>query len=847
LIKTQSASSETWIPSTCDLCSSHCGITVKVVNGIAVKVEGNPNHPHNLGKLCAKGNSGLNYLYSPKRLTTPLKRTNPKKGIGIDPQWVEVTWDEALNEVVEKVKSAREKDPRLILIMSYDRTHEFGLISPIVAAIGTPNFLVGGAGYTCGNSFHPVSYMNHGTWYFEPDLELCNYLIIFGSQTGFLGGYSAMPTAMEMTDARSRGLKVVVFDPVCKTAASKADEWIPIRPATDGIVALGILNVILNELCKYDVNFLKRFTNSPYLVGPDGKYIRQDGVGKPLVWDTSEGRPRTFDSCSSEEVAIEGEFAVNGEKCTPGFQLVKMHVSKYNLDHVSEVSTVPKDVIRRIAQEYVAAANIGGTITLGGHSLPYRPAASVFERGTSGHTHGFLASWSINLLNTMIGNLDTPGGILGLNACGPWWSPTASSDGLLIPSKVSAAYYMPYPARQVTRPKGLELMELFPVAVYAQTTIPLATIEHERFGIEYVPEVMIHCRSNYLVSTADPTVMEEFAKKIPFIVSFQNKMEESALLADIVLPEAVYLERAPMPINTSFVGTKVGHNSSWYWGYIQPVVEPPPGVRDWTMVLLEIAKRAGFLKEIYKVLNEKSMREPYSLDLDKEYAWEEIIDRWLKSWAGEDRGIDYIRKTGFVEFSKKKIEETYWRYFKDIRAPLYLEHLLDAGKEVERMTKEMGVSWDVSDYQAVPDWKPCPAHLESNPQYDMFVVNYKTIQSSMSHTADSQLLDQINKRKREYDIVINSETARKKDINDGDKIVIETASGKKAIGKAKLAEIIHPEAVGIAGGFGHWSPGLEVAKDKGILWNALVEYDWSHIDHIDGALDMCIRARIYKE
>lgn len=833
---------EKWIPSTCDLCSSNCGIRVKIVNGIAVKIEGDPNHPHNRGKLCAKGNSGLNYLYNPNRLKVPLKRTNPQKGIGIDPGWTEIGWDEALNIAAEKIRKAREKDPRLILVTTYDRTHEFGIIGPIVHAIGTPNFLVGGAGFTCGNSYHPVSYLNHGTWYFEPDLEYCHFLLMFGSQTGFISGYSAMPTAMEMAHARTKGIKIVVFDPICNTAGSKADEWIPIRPGTDGAVAIGLLSVILHKLKRYDEVFLRRFTNAPYLVMSDGTYARDPITNKPLVWDIKDAKPKTYDKCTYENVALEGVFPTESSDAVPSFALVKKQIGKFDLDHISRITTVSTKTIHRIAEEYCDAASLGDTITIDNKTLPFRPVASVFERGTSGHRHGFLSSWAIQLLNTFVGNLDTPGGMLGLNSCGPWWSPKMSADGLLIPSEVSAAYYTPYPARKAGRPNGLELMELFPVACFAQTSIPLATIDGTKFGLDYVPEVMIHCRSNYIHTTGDPLVMQEFAKKIPFILSFESKMDESADFSDIILPECVYLERAPMLINTTFVGTKVGL-SSWYWGFIQPVVDPPEGVRDWTLVLMEIIKRAGFLEDLYKVINEKMLKEPYKLDLGKYYHWDEIVDRWAKSWAGEDKGIDYLRRTGFVEFSGKKVEEVYWRHFGKIRSPIYLEHLVDAGKNIEAISKEMDLEWDISDYQPVPDWKPCPAYVES-PEYDMYVVNYKTIQNSLSHTVESNFIDQINLRKREYDVVMNSGTALSKGIRDGDDILIETTSGKKCFGTVKLVETIHPECVGIAGGFGHWSAGMKNAKGKGVHWNSLLQYDWDHIDHIDGALDMCIKARV---
>src|SRR3989338_2857881 len=84
---------DTWIPTICDMCYNRCNIRVHRVNGVAVKIEGTPEAPPNLGKTCAKGNSALMSLYSPHRIKTPLISTNPQKGIGIVPGWKPISLD----------------------------------------------------------------------------------------------------------------------------------------------------------------------------------------------------------------------------------------------------------------------------------------------------------------------------------------------------------------------------------------------------------------------------------------------------------------------------------------------------------------------------------------------------------------------------------------------------------------------------------------------------------------------------------------------------------------------------------------------------------------------------------
>ena len=111
---------DVWVPNTCLMCYGFCNIRVRRINGVAVKIEGDPTGPRNQGRVCAKGNSGLMNLYSPDRLKTPLKRTNPEKGIGVDPKWVEISWEEAMGTICDKLKKLRDKDPRGLVHTTFD-------------------------------------------------------------------------------------------------------------------------------------------------------------------------------------------------------------------------------------------------------------------------------------------------------------------------------------------------------------------------------------------------------------------------------------------------------------------------------------------------------------------------------------------------------------------------------------------------------------------------------------------------------------------------------------------------------------------------------------------------------
>ncbi len=282
-----------WLHTVCDNCFSYCGILAHRVNGTVVKIEGDPDAPNSRGKVCAKGQAGVIGLYDPSRVKTPLKRTNPEKGIGVDPQWQPISWDEAIDIVAKKPNEVRKDDPRKVVVSSFDVPVIHKAVEAWCAAYGTPNSHW--VGYYCGNYLHSSMYLTNGTFHSDYDIEYCNYLILLGNQSGFMIGVNANTTTQKMAEARARGMHVVAVDPICSHAASKADEWVPIRPGTDGALMLAMSHVLLHEMNLYDSPFLRQYSNAPYLVGNDGYYVR-DAAGKPQVWDPASGQARTHDA-----------------------------------------------------------------------------------------------------------------------------------------------------------------------------------------------------------------------------------------------------------------------------------------------------------------------------------------------------------------------------------------------------------------------------------------------------------------------------------------------------------------------------------------------------------------------
>jgi anaerobic selenocysteine-containing dehydrogenase len=148
-----------WVRTTCGGCYAKCSIRVHRVNGVAVKVEGEPDNDFGArGGICAKGQAMLQALYDPNRINYPVRRTNPKKGLFEDPKWERISWDEAPCQIAERLKKIRAENPNK-LMHGGTTSPGMGPNLPLVfgvfgAVFGTKNWYIGGAGLHCGSGSH---------------------------------------------------------------------------------------------------------------------------------------------------------------------------------------------------------------------------------------------------------------------------------------------------------------------------------------------------------------------------------------------------------------------------------------------------------------------------------------------------------------------------------------------------------------------------------------------------------------------------------------------------------------------------------------------------------------------
>ncbi len=814
-----------WVKSVCKMCLHGCGILVKVEDGVVTKIEGDPTNPDNMGKLCPKGNVGMLRLYDPRRVKAPVVRTNPKKGPGVDPGWREISWDEAMDIVEAKLRPIRESDPRKLLVASGDFQRIFNWAWP--AAFGSPHFF-STVGQYCGAAYHPINGITDTSFACINDYEHCNYWLQVGSGDGFSSHLHLAGSAKRMADARMRGMKVVVVEPRMSAAAAKADEWIPIRPGTDRAFALGLMHSLVLEHGLYDREFLKQRTNAPYLIGPDGRY-HLSPRGKAMVFDPVAGRAREWDDPDIADWALEGRYTVDGVECAPGFQLFLDILEEHPPERMEEICTVPARTMRRIARELGEAAQIGGTIELEGKVYPYRPAAVNYYRGAIAHKHGGQDSMALKLVNTLLGNIDVPGGHLGvpLDLRGFFIEP--GEHGMLKPNP-----HILHPPVPFTFPaNSLQLLEWFPLGMDAGHIALDAVLDPDKYRLDFRPEVLLTYHSNPVWNMPATDKVRKAIASFDYVISIDVVVNETTEYADLILPDHTYLESTVAVMCEPPVVKGLALR--------QAVIPPLHNTRDATEILIDIAERCGFLDVWNGFLNQLlglTARPDLMLEPTRKYSNEEIIDRWLRAVYGDEYDLEWFKEHGH-RVVKRPASETYLPW-DGLRIPFYYEVIKAAGDELEKNFQGTGYTWDTSDYVPLPSWKDGPIHGH-DPDYPLYAITFKSAETNFAENMSIPVIDRLTRGVAALrGVLINPATARRLGIEDGDPIEIESRFGRVQ-GQAALTEGIHPETIAVANALTRNVPGR-----RGTPFNALLPAELEYTDLFTGALESCVRVRVRK-
>lgn len=234
----------------CEMCVWRCGVIAKVQDGVVTKLEGNPEHPANRGKLCPRGNAGLQALYDPDRLKFPMIRAGDR-GSGL---WRKATWKEALDYTAEQMLKIKEKYGPQGMVMSSTHNLSQPYFENLLQAFGTPNY--GTQRSLCFNSMTMAFLFTYGQA--QPGTDYANAKFAIFTGRNLAESISNIDT-QDFVDMINRGAKVVILDPRFSKSAARATEWIPIRPGADLAFYLAMANVIVEEGL-YNQDFVKKNT-----------------------------------------------------------------------------------------------------------------------------------------------------------------------------------------------------------------------------------------------------------------------------------------------------------------------------------------------------------------------------------------------------------------------------------------------------------------------------------------------------------------------------------------------------------------------------------------------------------
>ena len=826
-----------WIRSTCKMCLHSCGSIIHVTDdGVINKIEGDPTNPSNNGKLCPKGNAAIMRHYDPNRFKQPLKRTNPEKGANVDPMWEPISWDEALDTVARELKKSIDEDPRKLL-PSLEDFQKMNIWNwPL--AFGNQNSFQSG-GTMCGGAYHPVNGIVHSAFAVANDVKHCNYWINDGTGDGFSSHLHAAAQSNWVAKARiDRGMRCVTIEPRLSISAAKSEEWIPIRPATDRHFALGLCHVMVKEgLCDY--KFLRKDTNAPYLVGEDGLFVR-DADDKIYVWDSVENKAKLWDDPSIGRLALEGTFEVDGKTCKPAFQRFRDILDDCSPEEMEKVTTVPAKTTWRIAREFAAAATIGATIDIDGRTLPLRPAGYNYYRGAQGHKHGFQTNHSFKMVNFMVGNIDAPGGLMGVTLDDQWVDHShvePGENGMLLPNPHQLGPLPPF----AYPPTTYHLLNYFPVGLHPPHLNLEVFLNPEKYGVDFQPDVMMICHSNPLWAIQGPRhKWLEFMKSMRFIAVSDIIPTETTQWADIILPSHDALESWNMtmiePPHTEGMCLR------------QPVTEPLYDTKSEEDIFAELSERMGILEGYNSVINIVSGFEhkpELMLELDKKYTDKEIARRKGLLW--NDKDIDWYMEHGHAVTERRS--DKWYRPWEGMRLHFYIEMMVTERDKLKALMEEHDVpfrhEWGWDDYQPLPTAVLDPVH-EEPPEYGLYAIFYKDIQMNFGESLSIPWIKDIVYRDPVHiAMILNPKTAAAQGLQEKDIVRVDSPYGF-LYGRIGTSEGMQPDTLGVSNSLSRTKVRHEGVPHAGGHFNDLLPYDLGNTDAVTGQPETVCKIKITK-
>ncbi len=668
--------------TTCYMCACRCGIRVTLRDGEVRYIQGNPEHPLNKGVICAKGASGIMKQYSPARLTKPLMRkAKSKRG---DNEFEEISWDKAFSIMEERLASIRATDPKKFALFT-GRDQMQAMTGLFAKQFGTPNYAAHG-GFCSVNMAAGMIYTIGGSfWEFGgPDLDRSKLFIMIGTAED----HHSNPMKIELAKFKRQGGKFIAINPVRSGYAGIADEWIPIKPGTDGALFLALINEIIKQGL-YDRDFLVKYTNSAELVNMDenssehGMFVRfevpkEEGcfdAQNKLWWDRDLDKPISMHTEGSDPYLL-GEFKLDdGTPVKPAFQLLVDRVKDYTPEWASDITGIPVETIRRLAYEMGITARdekielpISWTDTWGKEHdhITGNPVAFHAMRGLAAQSNGFQTIRGMSILMSILGTIDRPG---GFRHKAPFPRPippcakTATSWDDIQPNTPLNGMPLGWPADPDDLfvdddGQPIRLDKAFswehPLAVHGlmQNAITNAW-RGDPYSIDTMMIFMSNMAWNSTMNTEEVRNMlndkdEQGEYKIPFLIVCDAFQSEMVAYADLVLPDTTYLERHDV---MSMLDRPISEFDGPVDSVRIPVLPPTGECKPFQEVLIEIGTR---------------LKLPAFVDEQGDRKYRNYPDFIINYETAPDSGIGFLagwRGKGGEKFMKGEPNPNQWEMY----------------------------------------------------------------------------------------------------------------------------------------------------------------------------------------
>lgn len=731
-------------------CGGPCALTGTVREGKLVKTSPTvlPAEARLVQTGCVRGHAGPQRVYGTNRVLYPMKQTGER---GSD-NWERISWDEACAITAEKFKAATDEFGPKSVVVSFGCGNATGVLNGFYARYGKnvaynnhgfgPEMFLRRTGYTetfyssDAIGFWMVQMVLHQPSNSVEDMPNSKVIICFGTNPA----ESATRAWPHICKARENGTKLITVDPMFSKTAAASDIWVPVRPGTDGALALAMCNyVIENDLIDYD--YLRNGSVAPLLVKEDGSYLRLSDLGldpvdvpdakgesvptdTEVVYDEASG---TFGSSHEvKDPAILGEFEANGIKVQPVYNMVSQHIKQYTAEFAAEECGIPVELVNQVCEIYAKE----------------RPGKILTFNGFAHATNSYLNYFDIGLLVSLTGNVGIKGGGYG-------------QLGMLL----EGSSYM-VGAKTIDRSANQKVKDAQYNFGFTTELLPQVVETGTWKGEDYPVKCLLISHQNLLGSQMGPTYMKKAFEKLDFIAVADSYMTYTAKYADVIFPISLSWEAEDFDGNFM----------------MQKAVEPMGECKSSFEMFKSLAEALGY-DDLYEKSGEEYLRE--ALDTP------ENLEAGLGYDAYKEKGAIY----GEYKYGELVLPETNATG----RTMFYVEELIP--------NNEYGQTFEL--HQRMPHYEPASEAYKDNPlreKYPLFGVgHYHDIYFGQTFTGNIPWLDEL---RGEPFMLIHPTAADERGIGTGDTVKIYNDHGY-VVCKAVVSTGVREDVIIAPHGYAH--------------------------------------------